>query len=280
MQRQRIGIIGLGLMGGSLSLALKKSSKNFYFLGLDHSDLHCKEALTLGLVNEIVTTLDEIKSCDIIFLTIPVDGIIEIVQNLHPLKANCTVIDLGGTKEKISLSIPKEIRKHFVTAHPMTGTEKFGPSAAISELYQDKIVVLCDMQKSGDYQQNIAKELFTAIGMNLVYMDAKEHDRHAAFISHMPHAVSYALANSVIQQEDSTSIVTLAAGGFKDMSRIAKSSPDMWEDIFRQNKTNLLKSIYSFESELGKCRRMIENEEWDTLNQWMKDANTLHDILD
>ncbi len=280
MQRQRIGIIGLGLMGGSLSLALKKTSKDFYFLGLDHNERHCKEALSLGLVDEIVYNLDEIKSCDIIILTIPVDGIIAITQNLHPLKSNCTVIDLGSTKEKISLNIPKEIRQNFVTAHPMTGTEKFGPSAAILTLYQNKIVVLCDIQKSGEYQQNVAKELFTTIGMNLIYMDATEHDRHAAFISHMPHAVSYALANSVIQQEASTSIVALAAGGFKDMSRIAKSSPDMWEDIFRQNKTNLLEAIYSFESELKKCRKMVENEEWHTLNQWMKDANTLHDILD
>jgi len=279
MQRQRIGIIGLGLMGGSLSLALKKTSKNYYFLGLDHNEAHSKEALSLGLVDEIVHSLDDIKSCDIIFLTIPVDGIIDIIKKLHPLHPLCTVIDLGSTKEKISQSIPDEIRPNFVTAHPMTGTEKFGPAAAIPELYHDKTVVLCDMQKSGEHQQNIATNLFTTMGMNLVYMDAKEHDRHAAFISHMPHAISYALANSVIQQEDSTSIVALAAGGFKDMSRIAKSSPDMWEDIFRQNKANLLESIYSFESELKKCRKMVENDEWDTLNLWMKEANTLHDIL-
>jgi prephenate dehydrogenase len=280
MQRQRIGIIGLGLMGGSLSLALKKTSNDFYFLGLDNNEIHSKEALTLGLVDEVVSTLDEIKSCDVIFLTIPVDGIINIAQRLSPLKQNCTVIDLGSTKEKISLMIPKEIRENFVTAHPMTGTEKFGPSAALDNLYQDKTVVLCDIEKSGKSQQNIAKEIFTTIGMYLVYMDAKEHDRHAAFISHMPHAISYALANSVIRQEKNESIIALAGGGFKDMSRIAKSSPDMWEDIFRQNKTNLLESIYSFESELKKCRKMLENEEWHTLNQWMRDANSLHDILE
>jgi len=279
MQKQRIGIIGLGLMGGSLSLALKKTSKDYYFLGLDHNEAHSKEALSLGLIDEVVPSLDDIKSCDIIFLTIPVDGIIDISKKLHPLHPRCTVIDLGSSKEKISQSIPSEIRPNFVTSHPMTGTEKFGPRAAIPELYQDKTVVLCDMEKSGEHQQNIATNLFTTIGMHLVYMDAKEHDRHAAFISHMPHAVSYALANSVIQQEDATSIVALAGGGFKDMSRIAKSSPYMWEDIFRQNKANLLESIYSFESELKKCRKMIENEEWDTLNLWMRKANTLHNIL-
>jgi len=280
MDIQNIGFIGLGLMGGSLSIALKETKKSFHFIGLDHNQTHCEEALSLGLVDEIVNDLASISHCDIIFLSIPVDGIIHIAQQLNTLKPTCTVIDLGSTKEKISLSIPKEIRTHFVTAHPMTGTEKFGPTAAISNLYKNKVVVLCDMEKSGLYQQDVAKTLFESIGMKLVYMDAKEHDRHAAYISHMPHALSYALANSVMKQEAKESILALAGGGFKDMSRIAKSSPNMWEDIFKQNKDNLLEAIYTFESELKKCRKMIENEEWETLNNWMQDANALHDVLD
>lgn len=280
MARIKVGIVGLGLMGGSLSLALKKLSKDYYFIGLDHNELHCSQALELGLVDEICNSTEALKSCDIIFLSIPVDGIISIANQLGSLRDKCTVIDLGSTKEKISLSIPSDIRHHFVAAHPMTGTEKFGPSAALDDLYADKVVVLCDLEKSGDHQQKVAKELFSDIGMNIVCMGAKEHDRHAAFISHMPHAISFSLANSVMAQEASKSIIALAAGGFKDMSRIAKSSPNMWEDIFRQNKTNLLEAINSFQSELKKCQKMVENEEWDTLNGWMQDANKLHDILD
>ena len=275
----KIGIIGLGLMGGSLSLALKKTSGNYHFTGLDHNEKHCSQALSLGLVDEIVHTLDEIKQCDIIILTIPVDGIIAVANQLEPLDEHCTVIDLGSTKAKISESIPQAIRKNFVTAHPMTGTEKFGPTAALDDLYEGKVVVLCDMEMSGEHQQQVAKKLFSDIKMTLVFMGAKEHDRHAAFISHMPHALSYALANSVMEQEDPESIVALAGGGFKDMSRIAKSSPKMWEDIFRQNKTNLIEAIEAFETELKQCRNMVENEEWDTLNRWMTKANTLHDIL-
>jgi len=275
----KIGIIGLGLMGGSFSLALKKNSDSYRFIGLDHNKEHCRQALSLGLVDEIVETLDEIKSCDIIILTIPVDGIISVANQIGTLDAECTVIDLGSTKEKISESIPKNLRRNFVTAHPMTGTEKFGPTAAIDDLYEGRVVVLCDMEKSGEHQQEVAKKLFTDIKMTLVFMGAKEHDRHAAFISHMPHALSYALANSVMKQEDPESIVALAGGGFKDMSRIAKSSPKMWEDIFRQNKTNLIEAIEAFETELKECRRMVENEEWETLNKWMEQANTLHDIL-
>ena len=280
MAIQKIGIIGLGLMGGSLSMALQNTSKEYYFIGLDHNKEHCNQALSLGLVDEIVQTLDEISHCDIIFLTIPVDGIIAVSNKIQGLDKNCTVIDLGSTKAKISQSIPEEIRANFVTAHPMTGTEKFGPTAAIGDLYTGKVVVLCDMEKSGAHQQEVAKDLFSELGMTLVYMDAEEHDRHAAFISHMPHALSYTLANSVMKQEDSESIIALAGGGFKDMSRIAKSSPNMWEDIFRQNKTNLIEAIDVLQSELEKCQKMVKNEEWNALNNWMNEANKLHDILD
>jgi len=279
-KHKKIGIVGLGLMGGSLALALRRTSDLFEFIGLDHNQSHCKEALELGLVDSIASSLEEIKQCDVIFLSIPVDSIIAISKKLTHLDPNCTVIDLGSTKAKISESIPADIRHNFVTAHPMAGTEKFGPSAANADLYKDKVVVLCDLEKSGQHQQEVAKSLFTSIGMKLVYMDAKEHDRHAAFISHMPHAVSYSLANAVMRQEARESIVALAGGGFKDMSRIAKSSPNMWEDIFRQNKENLLEAIHSFQSELKKCQKMVENEEWQALNDWMREANTLHDILD
>jgi len=280
MATTKIGIIGLGLMGGSLSIALQETSESFYLIGLDHNKMHCSQALELGLVNEIVRTQDELSDCNIIILTIPVDGIIAISKQFKDLDPQCTIIDFGGTKAKISASIPENIRENFVTAHPMTGTEKFGPSAAIKGLYKDKVVVLCDMEKSGIYQQEVARKLFSDIKMNLVFMGAEEHDRHAAFISHMPHALSYSLANAVMKQEAPTSIVALAGGGFKDMSRIAKSSPKMWEDIFRQNKNNVLDAIYSFQSELKKCQKMVEDEEWETLNAWMIEANTLHDILD
>lgn len=275
----KVGFVGLGLMGGSLSIALKKTAQEYYFMGLDHNALHCTQALELGLVDEVVDSLEALKVCDIIFLSIPVDGIISVAQSLGALNATCTVIDLGSTKEKISLSIPEAIRPNFVAAHPMTGTEKFGPQAAVNDLYMNKVVVLCDLEKSGSHQEKVAKTLFTNIGMNIVCMNAKEHDSHAAFISHMPHALSYALANAVMKQEARNSIVALAGGGFKDMSRIAKSSPNMWEDIFRQNKSNVLEAINAFQSELKKCQKMVENEEWDTLNHWMQDANTLHDIL-
>ena len=116
-------------------------------------------------------------------------------------------------------------------------------------------------------------------GMKIVFMDPASHDAHASFISHLPHAISYALANSVMGQEDPRSILLLAAGGFKDMSRIAKSSPQMWSDIFKQNKSNILHSIDLFEKELEKSKRMIQEEDWSGLETWMSKATTLHKIL-
>ncbi len=274
-----IGIVGLGLMGGSLGLALKKFASKYHIVGYDHNKTHQKEALLLNLVDEISRDFNRIKRCDVIVLAIPVDAIIRTAQNLQDVESNCTVIDFGSSKAKIDESIPESIRQNFVTAHPMTGTEKFGPTAAIEGLYQNKTMVICNREKSGELQNDIALKLFADIEAKVVFMDAKEHDRHAAFISHMPHAVSYAIANSVMQQEDSDNIIALAGGGFKSMSRIAKSSPNMWEDIFRQNKENLLESIESFDKELMLCQKMIQEERWDDLHQWMLKANTLHDIL-
>lgn len=279
MKEGTIGIVGLGLMGGSLGIALKQISPHLKIVGLDHNAGHAAQALELHLIDGVANTMDEITACDVVFLTIPVDSIIAVAQQIKSLDEYCTVIDLGSTKEKISQAIPSHLRKNFITAHPMTGTEKFGPTAATEGLYTDKVVVLCDMEMSGVHQQEVAKRIFTQIGMKLVFMGSKEHDRHAAFISHMPHALSFSLANSVMQQEDRNNIIALAGGGFRDMSRIAKSSPSMWEDIFRQNKINVLQAIKAFETELDKCRTMVEKEDWKALNSWMHEANKLHHIL-
>lgn len=273
-----VGIVGLGLMGGSLGLALQNTKLVTKIVGFDHNLSHCEEALKLSLVHDIVS-FSEIKQCDVIFLAIPVGGIIKVLQELKDIGKKTTIIELGSTKVEIVSSVPASIRTNFIAAHPMTGTEKNGPSAAIQNLYHDKIVVLCDTDNSGDLHKNRAIQIFSHIGMKIVFMDPASHDAHASFISHLPHAISYALANSVMGQEDPRSILLLAAGGFKDMSRIAKSSPQMWSDIFKQNKSNLLHSIDLFEKELEKSKKMIEEEDWNGLETWMSKATTLHKIL-
>ena len=274
-----IAIIGLGLMGGSLALSLKKLDFVNSIVGSDHNKEHERVAIELNLVEKIVS-FEEIKKCDVIFLAIPVNGVIASLKEFQNIPQETTIIDLGSTKELIVSSVPSDIRKNFIASHPMTGTENFGPSAAVEGLYDDKVVVLCDLEESGEVQQKVSRKIFKALGMKKYFMKASEHDRHAAFISHMPHAISYSIANTVMKQEDKHNIIALAAGGFRSMSRLAKSSPHMWEDIFRQNKDNLLEAIDLFEEELSNLKNDIKNENWDSVNNTMNHGKTLHEILD
>lgn len=274
-----IAIIGLGLMGGSLALSLKKFDFITSIVGVDNNESHQKQALELKLVEKIIS-LNEAKKCDVIFLAIPVNGVINMFQNLIDIPKNTTLIDLGSTKELIVSSVPIQIRNNFVAAHPMTGTENFGPTAAIEGLYDERVVVLCDLEDSGELQISVAKKIFKALNMKQYFMRASEHDRHAAFISHMPHAISYSIANTVMKQENKHNILALAAGGFRSMSRLAKSSPHMWEDIFKQNKENLLEAIELFQNELDELKNDIVNDKWDNVSKTMNSGKTLHEILD
>jgi len=279
----KVGIIGLGLMGGSFALALKKLYKNkgekLEIVGIDHNDQHCLEALELKIADRITDDINDLLDLDLIVLTIPVDAMLKVIPQLKDISEHTTVIDFGSTKELIIKAIPKEIRANFVAAHPMTGTEKFGPTAADRKLYRGKVVVLCDTEDNDPKHLKLAKNLFRELGMKIFYMNAKEHDRHAAYISHMPHAVSFSLANAVMAQQNPHSILAMAGGGFKDMSRIAKSSPNMWLDVFKQNKENLLDAVDSINSELAKFQELVESENWEELRSWILNANKLHDIL-
>ncbi|MEA2019596.1 MAG: prephenate dehydrogenase [Campylobacterota bacterium] len=274
----KFGIVGLGLMGGSFAKVIKKHCISSSVVGYDHNEAHQKQAIELDLVEKIVD-IDELLQCDIIVLCIPVDGIIKFMSTLEGIDKNTTIIDFGSTKKLIVDNIPKSIRDNFIPAHPMTGTEKFGPKAAIDELYEDKTIVLCDLDICDEIHKNRALKIFEKINMKIVMMDSTTHDIHACYMSHLPHAISFALATTVMSYENPKNIISLAAGGFNDMSRIAKSSPRMWTDIFRQNRDNLLESMDIYESEMKKLRDMLKNENYDDINDWMEKANTLHDIL-
>ncbi|MDD5716993.1 MAG: prephenate dehydrogenase [Sulfuricurvum sp.] len=276
----KIGIVGLGLMGGSMALALKHLSFISSIIGTDHNKEHQRIALERGLVQAIVP-FDHLKrECDVIFLAVPVDGVIALLSECTDLEgSDTTLIDLGSTKALIVDAIPPAIRPNFVPAHPMTGTEHFGPNAALEGLYADKVVVLCDLEHCGDTQRDTALRIFRSIGMQVHTMGAAQHDRHAAFISHMPHVISYALANTVLAQEEKENILTLAAGGFRSMSRLAKSSPAMWEDIFRQNRENVLEAVELFEIELQTLKAALKEKDYTTLRSEMKGANKLYEIF-
>ena len=266
----KIGIIGLGLIGGSVGLCLKDMKLIDRVYGSDISKENESLALDLGLVDEIIT-FDQMKEiCDVIFLAIPVEAIVKTLQNLKDIKNTTTIIELGSTKEKIISSCPKEIRANLVAAHPMAGTENSGPKAAFKTLLQKAVVVICNDDDTANLHAKRAIEIF---------MDAKKHDHHVALISHLPHVISYSLVNSVLKEENKRNIINLAGGSFSDVSRIAKSSPEMWSDIFKQNKENVLNSINSFKKELDFCQNLIEDEKWQELTRWLYEARIIRDFL-
>ena len=274
-----IGIIGLGLMGGSLAKAVKRYGISKKVYGFTNSEKNKKEIEELGLVDELVDLETLKKVSDVIILSIPVDAIISMFPNFLDINEKTTIIDMGSTKEYIVKNIPPKIRKNFIAAHPMTGTEKNGPNATIDNLYEGKTVVLCDLEDNANIHVNKAFKIFQEIGMRIVVMNSHEHDVNACYISHLPHLISFGLANTVMSHQNPKEIIALAAGGFKDMSRIAKSSPRMWGDIFKQNRENMLESIKSFEDQMNEAKKMIEEERYEDLENWMKKANSLHEIL-
>ena len=278
VKQLKFGIVGLGLMGGSFAKVVKKYNLSSSVVGYDHNPSHQEQALALNLVERIVD-IEELLQCDVIVLCIPVNAIIKFMPTLEGVSQNTTIMDFGSTKKLIVDNIPNKIRKNFIPAHPMTGTEKFGPSAAIDGLYEGKTIVLCDLDICDKLHKERVLNIFNAIAMRIVEMDSTTHDVHACYISHLPHAISYGLANTVMSHEDPEDIITLAAGGFKDMSRIAQSSSLMWTDIFKQNRENLLKSLYIYEDHMKNMRTMLEKEDYESISAWMDKANSLHDIL-
>lgn len=274
----KVGIIGLGLMGGSLGLCLKENKLIGSVYGLDLDAQNAKDALELGLIHKLIG-FDKLSNCDIIFIATPVNAIIEILQNLKELPKTTTIIELGSTKRKIVESLPITLIKQTIFAHPMAGTENSGPKAAFKELYKDAVCVLCDSEVADDLHQKRAVEIFSHLGMRIVFMDSTSHDHHTAIISHLPHAISFSLANYVMREEDRRNIAYLGGPSFKGMCRIAKSSPLMWGGIFTQNKENILASIEHFQEELENCKKMLESCDENKLKKWMEKANHLREIL-
>ncbi len=277
----KVAILGLGLMGGSLGLCLKENKFISCVLGFDIDKENANLALNLGLIHELMDefSLKKLAECDIVVLATPVDAIVSLVKELVSLPKSTTIIELGSTKSKIVAATPKALKSQIIYAHPMCGTENSGASAAFKELYNNAVCVLCDSEVASDLHQKRAVEIFSHLGMKIVFMDSTSHDHHTAIISHLPHAISFALVNFVMKEEDKRNIVHLGSSSFKGMSRIAKSSPAMWQSIFAQNKANLITSIEHFQKELEFCKQMIENEDEKALKSWMSAANRLREIL-
>jgi prephenate dehydrogenase len=278
----KVTIIGLGLIGGSIAIDLRKKKFATELIGTDINEMNAREALTLGLVDKIDNLDSAVSGSDVVIIAIPVDKVKEILPKvLDRISENTSVTDVGSTKRDILKSVENHPRrKNYVPAHPMSGTENYGPSAAIEGLFKGKICIICDQEKSGPQHLALIEKMIHLIGMNIAYMSAKEHDHSTAFVSHLPHAVAFALANTVLAKESGNIIFDLASGGFQSTVRLAKSSPSMWHPIFIQNRDYVAEALDVYIKCLKDFRDNLKNKEYDKLLDLIDNANNIRGVLE
>ncbi len=278
----RTTIVGLGLIGGSLAKDLRRLNFATELTGVEINETHAQKAIEIGLVDSVKPLEEAIKDTDIVILAIPVDKELQILPSiLDGISENTTVIDLGSTKKTIVDSVKGHSkRRNFIPAHPMSGTENSGPEAALENLFKGKITILCDHKDSGPQHLALVEKMFQSLGMDIAYMTADEQDHSTAFVSHLPHAAAYALANAVQSKEDGKIIFDLASGGFRSTVRLAKSSGKMWHPIFRQNRNYVVESLDVYIKHLQEFSDCLKSEDDDKLWELIENANKIRSILD
>jgi len=281
MEVQCVTIIGVGLIGGSLAMRLKEKGIAQRIIGVDNKPDHLRTALELGLVDDVMALDEAIPLSDVIIFAIPVDATMSILPMVLDKVDQQIVIDLGSTKgAMVNLIKNHPSRKRFVAAHPMWGTEYSGPEAAVKGAFEFKTVIVCNAEESDSKALDWAKEMFSIIGMNIMEMSAEAHDIHAAYVSHIAHITSFALANTVLEKEhEDQAIFALASAGFESTVRLAKSNPQMWVPILMQNKENVLDVLNEHITQLRKFKSCLEKENWDYLKQLMEQANKIKRII-
>ena len=281
MERKRITIVGVGLIGGSLALQLNEKGLASKLTGVDSNRDHQKKALELGLVDEIMELDEAIENSDVIILAIPVDSMVKILPAILDKIDKQIVVDLGSTKEQL-IAIAKDHPKRgrLVASHPMWGTEYSGPQAAVHGAFENTAVIICNPNESDADALEWTKNMYKKIGMHLLEMDAVSHDLHAAYVSHISHITSFALANTVLEKEkEDEAIFELASAGFASTVRLAKSNPSMWVPIFMQNRENVLDVLNEHISQLRKFKSCLEKENYAYLQELIENANKIRRII-
>jgi len=278
---KNIYIIGVGLIGGSFALDMKKQYQNVTIYGIDNNPDHIKDAIVLGVIDK-EATLNDLSKADLVIVAIPVDATVDLLPGLLDKVADHTlVIDVGSTKEDLCLKVKDHPnRRNFLASHPIAGTEFSGPSAAINDLFQGKTIIICDVEETAFKLQEKALKLFKDLGMRIRYMKPKSHDKHIAYMSHLSHISSFMLGKTVIEKEkNERDIFDMAGSGFESTVRLAKSSPEMWTPIFKQNKTNVIETLDEYISNLKQFKRLMEEEDFDGIYNEMKNTNYIKQIL-
>lgn len=277
----KLHIVGLGLLGGSFALAAKNKFPEIQITGTDADEKNLQDALNLGIIQEVKEAPD--ADTDIVILATPADTLGDLLlKTLDQIGEDTLVFDVGSTKAelcKLVANHPK--RKQYLAAHPIAGTEYSGPKAALTDLLDRKVLIICELEKTDLQLKEKAYELFDALNLKLRFMDPEEHDRHLAFVSHLSHISSFMLGKTVLQKmEDEKNIFDMAGSGFASTVRLAKSSPAMWAPILTENKANILSALDGYISNLTAFREKIAAGDGQGLSDEMAEINQIGDILD
>lgn len=276
-----VTIIGLGLIGGSLALDLKARRFADRIIGVDTNPRHRDMAMERGLVDEVMKLHSGIQEADLIVLAIPVDAIKDTLPLVLDYVTHQAVTDMGSSKLEIIEGVkdhPK--RENYVPSHPMAGTEFSGPEAAISGLFAKKVGIICDMADSSPKALEMVTNMYMAVNMRLVFMHAREHDLHAAYVSHISHLTSFALALTVLEKEkNEKNIFNLAGGGFDSTVRLAASSASMWVPIFAQNRSHVIEVMNTYIEKMTEFKEAIADGNDRRVEELIQEANIIQKTL-
>ena len=278
----KVGILGIGLIGGSLALAARKHIPDAEIFGLDKNEDNLNRSIAIKLIDFKLKSVD-LKLMDLLLITIPVDAASkEIVSLLDLVHDNGLVIDFGSTKASICDQVALHSKRgQFLATHPIAGTEFSGPDAAMEDLFLNKTQILCETHKTRPDLLEWAENWFRKMGMQIRPMDPTEHDQHIAYVSHLSHISSFMLGKTVVEKEkNEKTIFEMAGSGFESTVRLAKSSPDMWIPIFNQNKDNILETLSEYINNLNQFKNLLEANDYDKLYQQIGAINGIREILE
>ena len=277
----KVVVIGLGLIGGSFAKDVRELHPGARLIGVDHSEAHIKEALALGIIDD-TGDLSSLGDADVVFVAIPVNALLgELPKLLDRVGDQTVVMDAGSTKRLICEAVQGHPnRRNFLACHPIAGTEFSGPSAALSGLYREKTMIICEVEKTAFKLQERALALIQGMGMRIRYMNPQAHDRHIAYVSHLSHISSFMLGKTVIDKErNERDIFDMAGSGFESTVRLAKSSPDMWAPIFEQNRDNVVETLEEYIQNLIGFKQMIADGDFEKVHEEMSNTNKIKQIL-
>ncbi len=283
MKIDKIGFIGLGLIGGSIAMKLKELHPNAQIIATAHSQSTIETAHKMGIIeNDSLLSIDRFASCDLIFLCAPVEKNIEYLTKLKPvIQPDCIITDVGSTKATIHEKVNElGLNRQFIGGHPMTGSEKTGIAYANPLFLENAYYIITPTEQTAPVHVQQYVEMVRSFGSIPLVLDSQKHDRATAAISHLPHMIAFSLANFVESIDDDDEIMrTIAAGSFRDMTRVAASSPAMWESIASTNRSQIIRLMDEYIAFFNDLKEKMVHYDAKEITDYFENAKNYRDSL-